>query len=171
MRENSLKNILLATALLFCAPSFCCDLTAGPGAIHRYTEGQTGGMFTAGCVFHDRWELRAWWIGEQKIYDNSVTIGQYPALSASRLWVFREGHRFQPMLGMGLMVKPAQRCHFDGDLDCNRQAPLVFCFLPQAGIKWGDVLVTAFHCSNASLDWGPEKKNLGLDGLRAEVWF
>lgn len=163
----------LTLFLLIAFPMFAgaCNLTAGPGAVFGLTEGKTGGLATVGCVFKDKWELRAWWIGEQKIYDGAVTIEQFPALSASKLWMFREGSRFQPMLGVGLMVKESQRCHFNGDLNCNRQVPLVFCFLPSAGFKWGDVMITAFHCSNASLDWGPEKKNRGLDGIRAEVWL
>jgi hypothetical protein len=162
---------LILLMLMIPAVSQACDLTAGPGAVARITEGKSGGLATIGCVFGERWELRAWWIGEQQIYDGLVTIEPFPALSISKLWVFREGKRFRPVLGMGLMVKESHRCRFDGDLDCNRQVPLSFCFLPHAGFKWGDVLVTAFHCSNASLDWGPEKKNLGLDGVRWEVWF
>lgn len=30
---------------------------------------------------------------------------------------------------------------------------------------------TLGHASNDGLDHGPEKKNLGLDHIRAEVWF
>jgi hypothetical protein len=167
------KPLALAALLLVCisAPAFSCDLTAGPGAVVRLGEGKSGGAASIGCIFGERWELRGWWIGEQVIYDGTITIEAFPAISGSRIWMFREGHKFRPMLGVGIMLKESHRCHFDGDLDCNRQVPLSFCFLPTAGFRWGDVLVTAFHCSNASLDWGPEKKNLGLDGIRAEVWL
>jgi hypothetical protein len=168
-----MKSLMLAALLLagLAAPAFSCDVTAGPGAVVRYSEGQTGGLASIGCVFRDRWELRAWYVGEQRIYDDTVVIDGYPALSASRLWTFRDGKKFRPMLGIGLLVKGSQRCHYNGDMDCNRQLPLPFCFLTQAGFQLGDTLFTVFHCSNSSLDYGPEKKNLGLDGLRAEVRF
>jgi len=168
-----MKRLVLAAALLagLAAPAFSCDITAGPGASFRMGEGKSGGVATVGCVFDDSWELRAYYFGEQEIYDGTVTIDPYLGISISKLWIFREGKRFQPILGMGLMFKEAQRCHFDGDLDCNRITPLPFCFLPMMGFKWGDVLITANHCSNASLDHGPEKKNLGQDFLRAEIWF
>lgn len=167
-----MKKLLLAALLLagLSAPAFCCDLTAGPGAVVRYSEGQTGGLASIGCV-SKKWELRAWYVGEQRIYNDQIVIDAYPALSASRIWRFRDGKRFQPMLGVGLLIKGAQRCHYNNDIDCNRQLPLPFCFLTQAGMKLGDTMFTVFHCSNSSLDYGPEKKNLGLDGIRAEVWF
>lgn len=153
------------------APAFSCELTAGPGAVVRLSEGRSGGLATVGCIFDEKWELRAYYIGEQRIYDDAVKNDGYAALSASRLWMFRDGRRFRPILGVGLLVKGAQRCHFDGDMDCNRQLPLPFGFLATAGFKWGDVLITFGHASNSGLDHGPEKKNLGLDHIRAEVWF
>lgn len=167
-----MKTLMLAAVLLagLAAPAFSCEITAGPGAVIRYAEGQSGGLASIGCV-SKRWELRAWYIGEQRIYNETVRIDAYPALSVSRLWTFRDGKRFEPILGVGLLAKGAQRCHYNGDMNCNRQLPLPFCFLTQAGFRAGDTLFTVFHCSNSSLDYGPEKKNLGLDGLRAEVWF
>lgn len=167
-----MKKLWLAALLLagLAAPAFSCEITAGPGAVVRYSEGQTGGLASIGCV-SKKWELRAWWIGEQRIYDEQVVIAGYPAISASRLWTFRDGRRVQPILGVGLLAKGAQRCHYNGDMDCNRQLPLPFCFLASAGVRLGDTVFTIFHCSNSSLDHGAEKKNLGLDGLRAEVWF
>lgn len=168
-----MKKLVLAALLLagLAAPAFSCDVTAGPGAVVRYSEGQTGGLARVGCVFRDKWELSAWYVGEQRIYDDQVVIDGYPAISASKLWMFRAGKNFRPVLAVGLLLKGSQRCHYNGDMDCNRQLPLPFCFLAEAGFKWGDVYATVFHCSNSSLDSGPEKKNLGLDGLRASVWF
>jgi len=167
-----MKRIWLAAALLagLISPAFSCDLTAGPGAVVRLSEGKSGGLFTIGCVA-PKWEIRAYWVGEQRIYDGQVVIDGFPALSASRLWTFREGKRVQPMLGVGLMVKGSQRCHYNGDMSCNRLMPLPFGFLATAGIKVGDVLFTLGHASNSGLDHGEEKKNLGLDHIRAEVWF
>lgn len=166
-----MRSAVLIVLLVACAQVQACEWTFGPGAGVRLGDGKSGGLATVGCVFRDRWEVRAWWVGEQTIYGGSVSIDAFPAVSASRLWTFRDGKRLQPVLGFGVLLKESQRCRFDGDLDCNRQVPLSFCFLPSAGIRFGDVLVTAFHCSNASLDHGPEKKNLGLDGIRAEVRF
>lgn len=167
-----MRKLLLAALLLagLAAPAFSCDLTAGPGAVVRYSEGQTGGLASIGCVSKN-WELRAWYVGEQRIYNDQVVIDGYPAFSASRLWTFRQGKRVSPILGVGLMVKGAQRCNYNGEVNCNRELPLPFCFLASAGVKLGDVSFTLFHCSNSSLDHGAEKKNLGLDGLHAEVWF
>lgn len=166
-------RILLVLALLagFAAPAFSCDITAGPGAVVRLAEGKSGGLASVGCVFKDKWSLRAWYVGEQRIYDETVVIDGYLALSASKLWMFRDGKRIRPMIGLGLLLKGSQRCHYNGDTDCNRQLPLPFCFLMELGVKVGDIVVTAFHCSNSSLDYGPEKKNLGLDGIRGELWF
>lgn len=167
-----MKHLMLALLLAgIAAPAFACDLTAGPGAVVRLTEGKSGGLATVGCIFDKKWELRAYWIGEQRLYDDRVVIDAFPAVSVSKLWTFREGKRIQPILGVGLMFKGSQRCRFDGDINCNRLLPLPYSFLATAGVKLGDVLITLGHASNASLDWGPEKKNLGLDHLRAEVWF
>jgi hypothetical protein len=166
-----MKTFTLAALLLagLCAPAFSCDLLAGPGKVVRYSEGETGGMASVACVFHDRWEVAGYWIGEQRIYNDQVRIAAYPAVSFSKLWTFREGKRFRPFLGMGLLVKGAQRCHYDGDLNCNRQLPLPYAFFPTAGFWIGPVRITAGHASNDSLDWGPEKKNLGLEPYQAQV--
>lgn len=166
-----MKAVTLVLLMFFAAPAFSCDITAGPGAVVRMAEGKSGGLVTIGCIVDEKWELRAYYFGEQRIYDDRVVIDAFPAVSASRIWMFREGKRFRPMLGMGLMLKGSQRCHFDGDLDCNRVLPLPFAFLPSIGFKWGDVLITLAHASNASLDHGPEKKNLGADFLSAQLWF
>lgn len=166
-----MRKLIIACLLLAGAGVHACEITAGPGSVVRLSEGKSGGLATIGCVFDQKWEVRAYWIGEQRIYDGAVVIDAYPALSVSKLWTFREGKRFQPMLGAGLLVKGSQRCHYNGDINCNRQMPLPFAFLATAGFKWGDVLVTFGHASNASLDYGEEKKNLGFDHIRAEVWF
>lgn len=167
-----MKRMMLAALLLAggTAPAFSCALTAGPGAVVRLSEGKSGGLFTVGCVA-EKWEVRAYYIGEQRIYGGQVVIGDYPAISASRLWTFREGRKFSPILGVGVLAKGSQRCRYNGDTNCNRMMPLPFAFLVTAGFRWGDVLITLGHASNASLDHGEEKKNLGMDHLRAEVWF
>jgi hypothetical protein len=121
-----MRYVICVLIMLFAAPAFSCELLAGPGKVIRYSEGETGGMASVACVFHDRWEVAAYWIGEQRIYNDQVRIAAYPAVSFSKLWTFREGKRFRPFLGMGLLVKGAQRCTYDGDLNCNRQLPLPF---------------------------------------------
>ncbi len=163
--------LLMSVALLLTYDARACELSAGPGAAVRLTEGKSGGVFTIGCNFKGKWELRAFYFGEQRIYDEQLRIEPYAGIAASRLWTFREGQRVSPYLGVGVMLKEAQRCHFDGDLDCNRIVPLPFCFLTSAGVRLGDVVLTLNHCSNAGLDHGPEAKNLGQDFLRAEVRF
>ena len=164
-------RFVIAFLTIFCAShqANACELLAGPGKVIRYSEGETGGMASVACVFGDKWELAGYWIGEQRIYHDTVRIDSYPAFSASKLWTWREGKLIRPFLGMGLIVKGAQRCHYNGDINCNRQLPLPFGFLPSAGVWIGPVRITAGHASNDSLDWGPEKKNLGLDHFRAEV--
>jgi hypothetical protein len=168
-----MKHLTLAALLLagLVATSFSCEITAGPAAVVRLSEGRSGGMFTVGCIFNEKWELRGYWVGEQRIYDDSIVIDAFPAVSVSRLWTFREGKFFRPVLGMGVMLKGADRCRYNGETNCNRILPLPFGFLPTIGAKLGDVLLTFGHASNNSLDYGPEKKNLGLDHIRAEVWF
>ena len=165
------KFLMLALLAGFAVPALPCEVTAGPGAVVRLAEGKSGGMFTVGCIFNEKWEARAYYFGEQLIYGGRVVVDDFAAVSVSRLWVFREGKRIRPVLGMGLMLKESQRCHFDGDINCNRLMPLPFGFLPTLGVKVGDVLITLGHSSNASLDFGPEKKNLGLDFLSAQVVF
>lgn len=168
-----MKTLALAALLLagLSAPAFSCDVTAGPGAVVRMSEGRSGGLFTVGCIFHEKWDLRAYWVGEQRIYHDAIAIDGFPALSISRMWVFRDGKFFRPVLSMGVMLKGADRCKYNGETNCNRMLPLPFGFLPAIGAKFGDVLITIGHASNDSLDWGPEKKNLGFDHLRADVWF
>lgn len=168
-----MKFLTLAAVLLagLATPAFSCEITAGPGAVVRLAEGKSGGLATVGCIFNEKWDVRAYYFGEQRIYGETIVIDGFAALSASRLWMFREGKRFRPVLGVGLVVKESNRCHYNGDTDCNRMMPLPFGFLATAGFKWGDVLVTIGHASNSGLDYGPEKKNLGVDHLRAEVWF
>lgn len=167
-----MKKLITLAALLLAGiamPAMSCELLAGPGKVVRYSEGETGGMASVACVFGGKWELAAYWIGEQRIYHDEVRLDPYPAISASKVWTFREGKFFRPFLSMGVLVKGAQRCHYDGDINCNRQLPLPFGFLPAAGVWIGPVRFTAGHASNDSLDHGPEKKNLGLDHFRAEV--
>lgn len=168
-----MRYVIVSLILAACAPAHACDLTLGPGAVVRYGEGQTGGMASLGCIFDTRYgqfEVRGYWIGEQRIYDDSLRIKAFPAISFSKLWTFREGKRFQPVLGFGILLKGAQRCHYNGDTDCNRIMPLPFGFLPTVGLRYKDsLLFTLGHASNDSLDWGPEKKNLGFDHFRAEV--
>jgi hypothetical protein len=168
-----MTRLILAALLLvgLCAPALSCEITAGPAAVIRLSEGRSGGAFTVGCIFHESWEVRAYWIGEQRIYNDQIRIDAFPAISVSKLWTFREGKFFRPVLGMGLMLKGADRCRYNGEINCNRILPLPFGFLPTVGAKFGDVLVTFGHASNNSLDYGPEKKNLGLDHVRAEIWF
>lgn len=166
-----MKLLMLALLAGIAAPAFSCEITAGPGAVFSLTEGKSGGMVTVGFICKEKWDLRAYWIGEQRIYGGAVVIDAFPAVSASRVWVFREGKFFRPMLGMGVIVKASQRCRFNGDVNCNRLLPLPVGFLPTVGAKLGDVLITLGHASNASLDYGPEKKNRGFDHIRAEVWF
>ncbi len=168
-----MKTVILAALLLvgLTVPAFSCEWTAGPGAVVRLSEGKSGGLVTVGCIFDEKWEVRGYWIGEQRIYEGAIVIDAFPAVSVSRLWVFREGKFFRPILGMGIMLKGADRCRYNGEINCNRILPLPFGFLPTIGAKLGDVLITFGHASNASLDWGPEKKNLGLDHIRAEVVF
>jgi hypothetical protein len=169
-------NRIWLAALLLVSVSACStikstDVTAGPGAVVRVAEGKSGGLATVGFIVNDKWDLRAYYVGEQRIYEETVIIDAFPAVSASRLWTFRDGRNFRPFLGVGLMVKGAQRCHYNGDTDCNRMMPLPFGFLATAGFRWGDVLITIGHASNSGLDYGPEKKNLGLDHIRAEIVF
>ncbi len=167
-----MKRLLIACLLFAGATAaHACEITAGPGAIVRMSDGKTGGMFSVACVFDERWEVRAHYVGEQELYEGALTIDAYAALSVSKLWMFREGKRIRPVLGMGLLVKGADRCKRQGEIDCNRQLPLPFAFYPTVGVKVYDVLITLGHASNASLDYGPEQKNLGLDSIRAEVWF
>lgn len=168
-----MKSLMLAALLLagLSASAHACDITAGPGAVVRLTEGKSGGLFTVGCIFNEKWEVRGYWIGEQRIYNDQVVIDAFPAVSVSRVWMFREGKFFRPILSMGVMLKGADRCKYNGEINCNRILPLPFGFLPSVGMNLGDVLITLNHASNASLDWGPEKKNLGLDFLTAQVAF
>lgn len=168
-----MKIFALAALLLagLSAPAFSCEVTAGPGAAIRLSEGKSGGVATIGCIFGDKWELRAYYFGEQRIYNEQLVVADYGAIGASKLWTFRDGRRFRPFLGVGLMLKEAQRCHYDGQEVCNRLTPLPFCFLASAGLHMGDVLISFNHCSNASMDYGPEKKNLGQDFFLAQVRF
>ncbi len=165
------RTLIAALLLGLAAPAFTCDVTAGPGKVFRASDGEVGGFVTAGCVFKRKYELRAFYFGEMRIYDEQLRIKPFFAVSVARLWMFREGKRFQPILGVGVILKKEERCHYDGDLACNRMLPLTYAFYPTLGARIGDVLVTIGHASNNSMDWGPEKKNLGLDSVRAEVWF
>ncbi len=163
--------ISLILVLLATAANAECELTAGPGASIRLSEGRSGGVFSAGCSLKDRWELRLFYFGEQRIYNDLLTVDAYAAVGGARTWVWRDGKKIRPYLGTGLIAKEAQRCHFNGDIDCNRITPLPFCFWAFAGVRLWDVDISLNHCSNASLDYGPEKKNLGQDFLLAQLRF
>lgn len=163
---------LFALFILLCNTSQACDFTAGPGKVFRVSEGEVGGFFTAACVVREKYEVRAFYFAEQRIYGETVHIKPFFAVSFSRLWEFREGHIVRPMLGLGLLFKQQQQCHFDGDLDCNRLLPLWYAFGATVGVRFGDsIQLTAGHFSNNSMDRGAEKKNLGLDGVRLEARF
>jgi hypothetical protein len=165
-------KLFISLALLLLGTTVnACELSVGPGATVRLSEGKSGGLFSAGCTFKDKWELRLFYFGEQRIYEEQIVIDDYTALGVARVWTFRDGKKIRPYLGAGLMGKESQRCHFNGDIDCNRLTPLPFCFWAYAGIVLGDVTVSLHHCSNASLDEGPEKKNLGQDFVMAQLRF
>jgi hypothetical protein len=127
-------------------------------------------MGSVGCIFDDKYVVKLQWVGEQRIYGGQLVMEPYPMLTAARLFTWRDGKLFRPFIGLGFSLKEAQRCHFNGDLNCNRQLPLPFAFYASVGMRWGDdIVLTLGHDSNSSLDRGDEAKNLGLDSAQLEM--
>lgn len=160
--------LVLALSLAGCAVN-SVQVSGGPAATVRYSEGKSGGALSAAVLVNDAWEYRAFYFGQQRIYDGLLKIEPYWGVAASKVWTFRDGKLFRPYLSMGVMLKESQRCTYNGDVDCNRLTPLSWCLLPRAGFYLGDAKFELGHCSNNSMDWGPEKKNLGQDYLGAEI--
>ena len=166
-----MRGLLAALFLLVYGYANACDWTAGVGQSRRLTDGKTGAVGSVACLINEKWDLRLNYFGEQRIYEDTLVIKPYATISASRVWLFRDGRNFRPLLSVGIALKEAARCHYNGDVNCNRLTPLSFCFLTRAGFHIGDLVVSLNHCSNAGFDYGPEKKNLGQDFVLVELHF
>ena len=65
----------------------------------------------------------------------------------------------RPTWAMGIALKGADRCAYNGEVDCNRRLPLPVNFHFGLGVEWSAVRLELLHQSNNAMDRGPEKKN------------
>lgn len=170
-----MKTLLLALLMLLTGCATTGEFSVGIGKTFRYgADGMTGGVISPATVrWNDKWEARLLIFGPQTIYKNEggLAIKPYAAITIHRLWTFRTDKLVSPELSAGIMGKADERCTYDGDLNCNRLAPLALAACWRLGVSFprAGVRVIDLHCSNDSLDWGPEAKNLGQDFAMLDV--
>jgi hypothetical protein len=66
---------------------------------------------------------------------------------------------------VGLGLKDSDRCKRQGELDCNRRLPLPVNFHFGFGVTYSAFRFELYHDSNDATDYGPEKKNQGVNWL------
>lgn len=169
-----MKKLWIAIALFLASWNVgACEAYASVGKVDFGADSEIVGIASVGCRWNHKVDASISWVGESKIYDGQVTIPQFPILSIARVWEY-ENTRWlgaQPGLLMGLTLKEADRCDYNGELKCNRKLPLPFAFHFGAELSWEDIRLQLYHDSNDALDYGPEKKNLGLNWLTLTYRF
>lgn len=157
--------LFLAMLALSCS-SYACEPFASVGKTTPGADAAVVGIASVGCRFQEKYDLMASWVSSTSIYNGQVQIPAFPILSIARVWSY-DVHWFgaKPGLAMGLTFKAADRCDYDGELKCNRRLPLPFAYHWGAELQWTDIRVQLYHDSNDAMDYGPEKKNLGLNWL------
>lgn len=111
-----------------------------------------------------KYDFMATYAAPSEVYDDAPVPG-FAMLSVSRVFTFKARRWGTPVALVGLSLKGADRCAYNGEVECNRRLPLPVNFHFGVGIEWPAFRLELYHDSNNALDSGPEKKNLGLNWL------
>lgn len=113
-----------------------------------------------------KYDITAAYAAQSSVYTKDTKVPAFAQVSVSRVWVYdRHLLGARPEFLMGLSFKGADRCAYNGEVDCNRRVPLPVNFHFGVGLEWKAIRIELFHDSNNAMDRGPEKKNLGMNWL------
>lgn len=168
-----MKKLWIFLALLAASWNLgACELYGSVGKSSLRADSKVVGIASVGCRWNHKVDASISWVGENKIYNGQITIPAFPILSVARVWEYDVNWLgAKPGLLMGLTLKEADRCAYNGEIKCNRRLPLPFAFHFGAELAWTDIRIQLYHDSNDALDYGPEKKNLGLNWLTLTYRF
>jgi hypothetical protein len=167
-RSNFILSIigwLLALLLItFANRSHAAEIEMDVGKTFMGAQDKAGGIAGLG-IRGSKYDVTLWYVGETTIYDESLPQRAFPLLTVSRVWRSERhlGARWEGIIGLG--IKSADRCDYNGELNCNRKMPLPISFHFGLGAEFKDLRIELYHDSNDALDTGPEKKNLGLNWM------
>jgi hypothetical protein len=158
----------LALVTLLCTltgPVLSCDWSASAAKTIPTQNATSTGIAAVGARCASKsgrvYDLTLSYVNEMEPFSK-----RFPMLSVSRVWY---GQPKRWLLGgtpeglVGLTLKGADRCAYNGEVDCNRNLPLPVNFHFGVGVVYKDFRITLYHDSNNHLDHGPEKKNRGLN--------
>lgn len=166
-----IKTLVIASILALSNLSNAGEWHGDVGKVMKVGGGEVTGM--AGVGYRgDKYDVTLTYFAPGSVYTPDTPVPAWVQLSATRVfrydWTFLGGH---PELGLGLSFKSADRCAYNGEVDCNRRVPLPVNFHFVAGMEWDAVRIELFHDSNNAMDWGDEKKNLGVNWLTLSYRF
>ena len=119
-------------------------------------------------------DLMVTYVAESNLYYNEVRVPAFVMGSISRVWTYKERSWLlgaAPTWEMGVTLKGADRCAYNGEMNCNRRLPLPYAFHFGIGLQWKDIRIDIYHDSNNAMDSGPERKNIGLNTMALTVRF
>lgn len=161
---------LLLFMLLYGAQASACDAFMNVGKTPESVSTESTGIAGLGCRFK-HYDVTLQYVAEVRMYNKALTDPAYGMLTIARYWNF-ENHKLfgaHPELYWGMGFKGADRCSYNGELNCSRRQPLPYSFHFGAGLEWKALRLQFLHDSNNAMDYGPEKKNFGITWLQVVV--
>ena len=143
-------------------------MTVGKTPSTRSAE--STGIAGLGCRF-GKYDVQAVYVASTRLYGTDFEDKGFAFVSVARYWRL-EKHKLLggiPEVYWGLGFKGADRCDYNGESDCNRRMPLPVSFHFGAGLAWKNARIQLLHDSNNAMDYGSEKKNLGITWLTLTV--
>ena len=169
-----MKRFLWLLVLGGCAQGAnACELFADIGKTTPGEHTQPIGVAGVGCRFDGKYDVTLQWVGEAELYDGQLRDDGFPLLTVARVFqpFDRKFLRGEVELYWGLGIKEADRCAYNGETNCNRRMPLPLNAHFGVGLEWSAMRLKLLHDSNNAMDYGPEKKNLGITWLTMEYRF
>jgi hypothetical protein len=160
-----LWGILVALVALGALTSAkAAEFHVSAGKVTPVGKGAITGVASIGV--RGKYDLTLSYFAPGSVYGPTIPVPGYFQASISRAWVY-DVHFLgaRPTFLMGVSFKGADRCAYDGEVDCNRRVPLPANFHFGVGLEWKAIRIELFHDSNDAMDSGPEAKNLGSNWL------
>lgn len=173
MKPSTLSKVLWAAIVGLCMLAICFSpsLARAEGYIAAGKTTPVKGARPVGVVSIGRrthkYDIAATYVSEAVMYSGTVRSPRFAMLSVSRAFEFQTVPflRGYPTALVGLSFKGSDRCAHNGESDCDRRMPLPVNFHFGLGVTWQQFRIELYHDSNNATDYGPEKKNLGLNWL------
>lgn len=166
MRNKGTWFVLLITFALLGQCAFGAEWHFAAAKTIPTKNAESTGILALG-LRGDRYDVTLSYVNETTLYGGAADVPSFAMLSVSRVWRFTDTRLLGgiPTALVGLSLKGADRCAKEGEVDCNRVLPLPAAFHFGAGVEWGEFRIELYHDSNNHLDYGPEKKNRGLNWI------